>query len=105
MEQEVTKYLHELGMKTKLLGFKYSRTAIILCLKDKNYLHNITRELYPAVAKIHATKWQRVERTIRTAIESLEKDVNPEKAYSLWNGKRPTNAEFLSRMVEKYNEE
>ena len=101
----VTKYLHELGMKTKLLGFRYSRTAIILCLEDKQYLKNTTKGLYPAVAKIHATKWQRVERAIRTAVEELGKGVDPEKAYSLWNGKKPTNTEFLSRMVEKCNEE
>ena len=105
MEQVVTTYLHELGMKTKLLGFRYSRTAIILCLEDKQYLKNTTKGLYPAVAKIHATKWQRVERAIRTAVEELGKGVDPEKAYSLWNGKKPTNTEFLSRMVEKCNEE
>lgn len=105
MEQVVTTYLHELGMKTNLLGFKYSRTAIVLCLEDKDYLGSLTRELYPAVAKIHKTKAHCVERGIHTAIKSLKKGVNKKQAYRLWNGIEPTNSEFLSRMVEKYNEE
>lgn len=98
----VTRYLHELGMMTHLKGFSYSRTAIILCIKDRNYLTAITTRLYPEVAEIHNTTPSKVERAIRNAIETLARNTDSKKCYELWGGKRPTNLEFLARMVEKY---
>ena len=98
----VTRYLHELGMMTHIKGFSYSRTAIILCIKDRNYLTAITTRLYPEVAEIHNTTPSKVERAIRNAIETLARNTDSKKCYELWGGKRPTNLEFLARMVEKY---
>lgn len=98
----VTRYLHELGMKIKLKGFGYSRTAIMLCLQDKSYLELMTKRLYPKVAEIHKTAPNRVARGIRTAIENLSKNTDSKKCYELWEGRKPTNSEFLTRMVKKY---
>ena len=98
----ITRYLHELGMRTHLKGFGYSRTAIMLCLQDKSYLELMTKRLYPKVAEIHKTAPNRVARGIRTAIENLSKNTDSKKCYELWEGRKPTNLEFLTRMVEKY---
>ena len=98
----VTRYLHELGMMTHLKGFNYSRTAIILCIKDKSYLETITKRLYPKVAEIHNTTPSKVERGIRHAVENLARNTDSKKCYELWEGKKPTNTEFFARMVEKY---
>ncbi len=74
----------------------------MLCIKDKNYLESITKQLYPKVAEIYKTTPKRVERGIRNVIETLSRNRVPRKCYELWEGRKPTNLEFLTRMVEKY---
>lgn len=65
---EIKKYLIEKGVKPHLKGFDYLVTSIALCT-NKKYLWNITRELYPEIAKRNDDTPSRVERAIRHAIE------------------------------------
>lgn len=102
MKRIVTRYLHQLGIPTHFKGFKYSRMAIMLCVQDKSYLETIRKRLYPEIAEFYNTTPNRVDRAIRYAIESIATIIDSEKCYELWGGRRPTNTEFLARMVEKY---
>lgn len=66
--KDIRQYLIQLGFRPSIKGFNYIASSIELCMKDQNYLHSITKSLYPDVARIHSTKATRVERAIRHAI-------------------------------------
>lgn len=106
LRKEITKLLHTLGMPTHVLGYEYSREAILIALGNKSILKGITKELYPAVAKAFNTTPTRVERAIRHAVElawdrgdldTLQKlfgfSVSSKKG-------KPTNSEFLFTLVD-----
>lgn len=104
-EQIITKYLLDLGMKANLQGFKYTRVAIMKILDKNSYSMHVTKELYPEVAELLQTKGSNVERSIRHAIHCVYKS-NPDnkilkEMLANNNGFCPTNAEFLSFLVEK----
>lgn len=106
LRKEITKLLHTLGMPTHVLGYEYSREAILIALGNKDTLRSITKELYPAVAEAFNTTPSRVERTIRHAVglawdrgdlDTLQGffgyTISPERG-------KPTNSEFLSALVD-----
>lgn len=106
LNEAICKKMFVIGIPTSLLGFKYIREAILKCYEEPEYKYQITKGLYPAIAKQNGTTASRVERAMRHAIEIawLRGDqktlndifgytVNPEKG-------RPTNSEFITMLVE-----
>lgn len=106
LRKEITKLLHTLGMPAHVLGYEYTREAILITLGNKDILRAITRELYPAVSKRFNTTPTRVERAIRHAVElawdrgdldTIQKffgfTTSPKKG-------KPTNKEFLSALAD-----
>ena len=107
LERNITNLLTELGIPTHILGYRYMREAIIIAAKDVGFLHYITKNLYPAIAKKHKTTPSRVERAIRHAIEVVWLRGNPELirkffGYSVDEGKgKPTNSEFIALIADR----
>lgn len=102
LERRITEVLKDLGVPTHLKGYNYLRSAIAMCVEDRDILDCITGRLYPEVAKCHGTTASRVERAVRHAIEAAwdRGDLDVLKQYfgntiSLSKGKA-TNSEFLS---------
>ena len=106
LRKEITKLLHTLGMPAHVLGYEYTREAILIALGNKDILRAITGELYPAVSKVFNTTPTRVERAIRHAVElawdrgdldTIQKffgfTTSPKKG-------KPTNKEFLSALAD-----
>lgn len=106
LRKEITKLLHTLGMPAHVLGYEYTREAILITLGNKDILRAITGELYPAVAKVFNTTPSRVERVIRHAVElawdrgdldTLQRffgfTTSPKKG-------KTTNKEFLSALAD-----
>lgn len=106
LRKEITKLLHTLGMPAHILGYEYTREAILIALGNKDILRAITGELYPAVSKRFNTTPSRVERAIRHAVElawdrgdldTIQKffgfTTSPKKG-------KPTNKEFLSALSD-----
>ncbi len=104
-EYHIRQLLLELGSPEHLVGHPYVVQAVLLSLNDRRYIDGITFRLYPQLAATFDTTAARVERAIRHLIEvtwtrgdlkTLDKlfgnTVNPNKG-------RPTNGEFLARMV------
>ena len=104
--KRISNLLKSLGMSTRIKGYRYVRYAIFLTYNDFKYVENVTKGLYPTVAKEFNTTSSSVERTIRHAIEStwrrpdierLTKELN-------WNCRskkgKPTNSEFISFMAD-----
>ena len=93
-------------MPAHVLGYEYTREAILITLGNKDILRAITGELYPAVSKRFNTTPTRVERAIRHAVElawdrgdldTIQKffgfTTSPKKG-------KPTNKEFLSALAD-----
>ena len=69
LESEITELLHEIGIPAHIKGYMYLRTAILETYLNVDFLGQITKVLYPEIAKKYATTASRVERAIRHAIE------------------------------------
>ena len=100
---EVVSYvLRKLGIRADLLGYDYLCSAIELSIADVSYLHNITKALYPEVAKIHNTTPTRVERAIRHSIEALLNSGRAAfTAYEMIDmpADKVTNSQFIGTLV------
>ena len=106
LRKEITKLLHTLGMPAHVLGYEYTREAILITLGNKDVLRAVTGELYPAVSQRFNTTPTRVERAIRHAVELAWERGDLDTIHKFFGftthpkkGK-PTNKEFISAMAD-----
>lgn len=104
----IASMLMDLNIPSKRRGFKYLEQGI------KQYMERpgqaLTKTIYPDVAREYYTNPQAVERAIRQVIhESWAR--RDDKVWRMYfsSGRegiipRPTNAEFISRMAERYKQ-
>lgn len=108
MTERVTEFMHKIGIAANLKGYYYVRRAIILCIKEDSMIKQITKVLYPAIAKEFGTTPSRVERAIRHAIEIAwdRGDVDElEKCFGYtisYNRGKATNSEFIATIADKF---
>ena len=106
-EQCVTELLHEIGIPAHIKGYMYLRTAILETYLNVDFLGQITKVLYPEIAKKYATTASRVERAIRHAIEVAWNRGNIDAiddifGYTISASKaKPTNSEFIAMISDK----
>lgn len=55
LETQVTDIIHEIGVPAHIKGYQYLRTAIVMCVEDREMLSSITKLLYPTIAKKYKT--------------------------------------------------
>lgn len=107
VESFISKIIHEVGVPAHIKGYKFLREAIILVLKDSNNLEQITKVLYPKIARRYRTTTSRVERAIRHAIEIAWEKGNNEFISEIFGNtiydsrKKPTNSEFIAIVSDK----
>ena len=106
MMSRITQVMHEIGVPAHIKGYAQLRYAIDLVIHNASLIDNITKELYPMVAKQFGTTASRVERAIRHAIEVAwdRGDIEVLQKYfggtiSLTRGK-PTNSEFIALVAD-----
>lgn len=112
LEKRVSKILRKLGAQPNLIGYKYLKTAICIAYRDEFILKNDgIMVIYQKLAKRFSSEKKKVtasqvEGGIRTVIENLFKNGNPEYIYNFlgensyyFKGK-PTNAEFIASIAE-----
>ena len=108
LEMQVTEIIHQIGVPAHIKGYQYLRDAILMAIEDDSIINAVTKRLYPAVAKKHATTSSRVERAIRHAIEVAwdRGDVDTLTAYfgyTIHNERgKPTNSEFIAMISDKF---
>ena len=108
LEMRVTEIIHQIGVPAHIKGYQYLRDAILMTIEDDDIINAVTKRLYPAVAKKHATTSSRVERAIRHAIEVAwdrgDVDVlNAYFGYTIHTGRgKPTNSEFIAMIADKF---
>lgn len=107
LEREITEILHEIGIPAHIKGYMYLRTAILETYINVDYLGQITKVLYPEIARRYMTTSSRVERAIRHAIEVAWNRGNIDAideifAYTISASKaKPTNSEFIAMISDK----
>ena len=107
IEKRLSDLLHEIGVPAHIKGYNYLRTGILLTFENQDeYIGQITKSLYPEIAKRDISTSSRVERAIRHAIEVAWNrgnidlideifgySINAEKA-------KPTNSEFIVMIAD-----
>ena len=95
----IAEHLLQLGFKNNLDGFQYILSG--LPLFAENPQQTVTKELYPAIAKLHGKSKEQVERSIRNAIDSAWQR-RDERIWKLYFSPapdgtipRPTNSQLL----------
>ena len=68
IENEITEILHEVGIPAHIKGYMYLRTAILTTYYNIEILGQVTKVLYPDIARMYNTTSSRVERAIIHAI-------------------------------------
>ncbi|MEF9967712.1 MAG: sporulation transcription factor Spo0A [Longicatena sp.] len=107
LESEITELLHEIGIPAHIKGYMYLRTAILETYINVDFLGQITKVLYPEIAKKYVTTPSRVERAIRHAIEVAWNRGNIDAiddifGYTISASKaKPTNSEFIAMISDK----
>lgn len=107
LEIDITSIIHEVGVPAHIKGYQYLRNAITMVVEDMDLLSAVTKELYPAIAKMNNTTPSRVERAIRHAIEvawnrGKIETINNLFGYTVHNDKgKPTNSEFIAIIADK----
>ena len=107
IEEKTTMLLHDIGIPAHIKGYVYIRCAVIECFYNPVYIGQITKLLYPEIARRYGSTISRVERAIRHAIEtawsrgSLEY-INEIFGYTINAFKaKPTNSEFIAMLADK----
>ncbi len=107
LEALVTNVIHEVGVPAHIKGYQYLREAIIMVVNDIDVINQITKCLYPQIARKFHTTPSRVERAIRHAIEVAwgrgQQDVVENIfGYTVSAAKgKPTNSEFIAMISDK----
>lgn len=107
LEKRITKILHDVGIPAHIKGYSYLRTAIYCSYNNSDYIGQVTKVLYPEIAKKYKTTGSRVERAIRHAIEVAWNRGNVDTiddifGYTISASKaKPTNSEFIA-MISDY---
>lgn len=107
LEALVTNIIHELGVPAHIKGYQYLREAIIMVIRDIDVINQITKQLYPEIARKFKTTPSRVERAIRHAIEvawsrGQQDTVERIFGYTISAAKgKPTNSEFIAMIADK----
>ncbi len=107
LESEITELLHEIGIPAHIKGYMYLRSAILQTYLNADFLGQVTKVLYPEIAKQYTTSASRVERAIRHAIEVAWNRGNIDAiddifGYTISASKaKPTNSEFIAMISDK----
>jgi len=105
----IRRELEKMGFTAQKRGTYFLADAICMGLENKEHRKlQITNDIYPVVAEQNGVSIGGVEKSIRDAIEHAWRDANLANLVRYypftWSEEigRPTNAEFVSNMVERF---
>lgn len=107
LESAVAKIFQNLNIPNHYKGYNYLKEAVLLTIKQPALVNGITKKLYPRIACQYYTTADRVERSMRFAIENAWNKGQVDLLHSLFGyciddrkGK-PTNASFIATLADK----
>ncbi|MBO4539177.1 MAG: sporulation initiation factor Spo0A C-terminal domain-containing protein [Clostridia bacterium] len=95
------------GIPPHIKGYAFLREAVKLSIAQPEMINSITKQLYPAIARMHDTSSSKVERAIRHAIEvawnrGKIENINAIFGIKIYNkGEKPTNGELIALVADK----
>lgn len=98
-QSHIRNFLMELNFRSHLCGDRYIMTAFSLLVENPD--QHLSKELYPAVAKVYKGTWQQIERGIRLYISNAWENREGD-AWNLYfpnRNKKPSNSVFLARAM------
>lgn len=107
IEEKVTILLHNIGIPAHIKGYVYIRCAIMESFYNPNHIGQITKKLYPEIARRYSSTPSRVERAIRHAIEIAWNRGSVDLIDRIFgytinaNKAKPTNSEFIAMLTDK----
>ena len=107
IEEQITAIFLTIGIPAHVIGYQYLKEAIKLTLENTNLVNNMTKELYPLVAKKFDTNAGKIERSIRNAITTAwnrgkMESINQIFGYQVYGkNDKPTNGEFIALVADK----
>lgn len=106
IKREIFEELNRLGVPANLLGRAYAETALELLVNDPGMGQQITKKLYPSIAKQYDTTPSRVKRAIRHAIEVSWGRGDPDMLWARFGNTArptitPTNSEYLCMVARR----
>lgn len=107
LENEITEILHEVGIPAHIKGYMYLRSSIMETYYNPDILGQVTKVLYPDIARMYNTTSSRVERAIRHAIEVAWNRGNTDAIDEIFGytvsatKSKPTNSEFIAMISDK----
>lgn len=107
IEKDITDLLHEVGIPAHIRGYSYIRSSIMYTIKNQDLMGQVTKVLYPYIAKEYNSTSTRVERAIRHAIEIAWNRGNIDAIDDIFkytinaSKSKPTNSEFIAMIADK----
>jgi len=107
LKKRIRKELYNIGFTTNYIGTEYLTTALLIIFKYPDASLQVTKTLYPEIAKQYNTNSTNVEKSIRIAIEQTWNNANlmaliKHYPYEVINKNgRPSNKEFIRNMKLK----
>ena len=106
-EEKISDIFMAIGIPPHIKGYGYLRDGICLTVNDPGIINNVTRRLYPTIAKKHDTTPSKVERAIRHAIEVAWNRGRIDAINAIFGTRiylgteKPTNSEFIALVADK----
>lgn len=103
IKNEIYNLFIEMRVPRHLKGYNYVVTGIYNVCNNINLLNEVTKELYPGIAREYATTSSRVEQAIRHVIKVTWLNGNQEVLQKLFGYRakyKPCNSEFISKIVD-----
>jgi len=102
----IAELLRRSGVPAHLQGYRFLKDAVQYILSSNKDSCGMTKELYPHIARIHGTQPNRVERSIRHAIEVAWARADINDLQRLFGSTvhhvrgKPTNSEFVAMLAD-----
>lgn len=105
-DEAITHIIKEIGVPPHINGYLFLKEAVSLVLENPDILNRVTKELYPGIAKHFDSTPQRVERSIRHAIEVVWSRKETQHISKLFGyseehlQSKPTNSQFIAMVAD-----
>jgi two-component system response regulator (stage 0 sporulation protein A) len=107
VEEKISEIFISIGIPPHIKGYSYLREGIKMTIEQPYIINSVTKELYPAIAKMFETTPSKVERAIRHAIEVAWNRGRIDAINAIFGARiylgseKPTNSEFIALVADK----
>lgn len=107
LDEKISDIFISIGIPPHIKGYSYLREGIKTTVKQPYIINNVTKGLYPSIAKTFETTPSKVERAIRHAIEVAWNRGRIDAINAVFGARvylgaeKPTNSEFIALVADK----